>query len=90
MEPIEEDFFDASGNTNKSNKSLHQFSNGMFQPKILNRGNKSMIDEIYTGKDKDKIDCPQNTKLLDKKEFVYSVYYPHHSLNFSMEDKKCT
>ena len=58
MEPIEENFLDASGNTNKSKNSLHQFSMGMFQPKHLNRVNKSMIDEIYTGKDKDKIDCP--------------------------------
>lgn len=47
-----------------------------------------MVDEIYTDKNKDFIDCPQNTKLLDKKEFVYSVLYPHHSLNFSMDQKK--
>ena len=44
--------------------------------------------EIYTGKVKDKIDCPQKTKLFDKKEFVHSVLYPHHSLNFSMQDDK--
>lgn len=46
-----------------------------------------MVDEIYTLRDKDKIDCIQNTKLLDKKEFVCSMLYLHHSLNFSMEDK---
>ena len=60
----------------------------MLQPNIPNRMNKTMNYEIYTGKEQDKIDCPQNMKLFDKKEFVHSVLYPHHALNFSMEEKK--
>ena len=52
--------------------------------------NKTMNYEIYTGKEQDKIDCPQNMKLFDKKEFVHSVLYPHHALNFSMEENKDT
>ena len=60
----------------------------MLQPNIPYRANKTMIDEIYTTREKDRIDCIQNTKILDKKEFVCSVLHPHHSLNFSMDENK--
>ena len=57
MEPIEEDFFDASGNSNRSKNSQHQVSIAMLQPKIPQRANKTMIEEIYTTRKKEKNDC---------------------------------
>ena len=35
------------------------------------------------------MNCPQNTNLVNKKEFVYSVQYPHHAtLNISQNGSK--
>ena len=86
MEPIEEDLFDASGNSNRSKNSQHQVSIAMLQPKIPQRANKTMIDELYTTRKKEKNDCIQET-MFAKNEFVCSVHL-HHSHNFSIEENK--
>ena len=91
MEPIEEKFIDDA--SSKSYKSLHDVSKGMLLPNIPQQNNKTVNYEMYTGNGKDKFDCPQNIQLVNKKEFVHSVLYPHHSLNFSIngnheQDKK--
>lgn len=83
MEPIQEE--------NKSNvstrKKWFEYSNteaqkGMIQPNL----SKTVNYEIYHGNSQDKIDCPQNINLFDKKELVQSVLYPHGTLNLQ-EDK---
>jgi len=43
-----------------------------------------VINEIYTGKAKDKFDCPQYTQLVNKKQFVHSVIYHDQPLNCSI------
>lgn len=90
MEPIEEekdriDDLDKSNSIKeKSNKSLHDVSKGMLQPNTVSQVNKTMNYEIYHGNAKDKINCPQNTHLVNKIEFVNSVQYlPHKDLNLS-------
>ncbi len=65
----------SQGSGEKEKKSLHEVSNGMIQPNIPTQRSRSVNYEIYNRKDK--FDCPQNTHLVNKKEFVYSVNYPH-------------
>jgi hypothetical protein len=53
----------------------------MIQPNL----SKTVNYEIYHGNSQDKIDCPQNINLVDKKELVQSVLYPHGTLNLQEE-----
>ena len=86
MEPIEEEGgagFNNNENSesNKSkSKSMHDISKGMIQPNVTSQVNKTVNYEIYL---RDKEDCPQNNHLVNKKELVYSVNYPHCALNLS-------
>ena len=78
MEPIQEENKSNGSNT----KKCFEFSNleaqkGMIQPNLC----KTVNYEIYHGDSQDKIDCPQNINLFDKKELVQSVLYPHGTMN---------
>jgi hypothetical protein len=78
MEPIQEEMNMSNGpkktwfeNTNT------EAQKGMIQPNL----SKTVNYEIYHGNSQDKIDCPQNINLVDKKELVQTVLYPHGTLN---------
>jgi len=62
---------------------MHEVSKGMIQPNMPSKVNRTVNYEIYTGNEKDKFECPQNTNLVNRKEFVYSVKYPPGALDLS-------
>lgn len=45
--------------------------------------NKTVNYEMYTGRGSDRFECPQNTHLVNRKDFVYSINYPPGTLNLS-------